>query len=147
MTLLANAFGPGSLAIVTSLGNRTEAIKLAGDLLQESGRVQAEYVSSMIDAVDKFGPYIVIAPGIALAHGKPEEGVIETGMSLVVIREPLAFGHGENDPVELVFGLAAKDHSSHIQLMAELATFLGDSEKVNSLLQAGNLVQLRSRLV
>jgi PTS system ascorbate-specific IIA component len=147
MTLLANAFGPDSLAIVTSLGNRTEAIKLAGDLLQESGRVQAEYVSSMIDAVDKFGPYIVIAPGIALAHGKPEEGVIETGMSLVVIREPLAFGHGENDPVELVFGLAAKDHSSHIQLMAELATFLGDSEKVNSLLQAGNLAQLRSRLV
>ena len=114
MTLLAESFGPNSLAIVDSLSSRTEAIKLAGDLLLESGRVEADYVTSMVDAVEKFGPYIVIAPGIALAHGKPEDGVIENGLSLVVIREPLAFGHGENDPVGLVFGLAARDHTSHL---------------------------------
>jgi len=147
MTLLANSFGPDSLAIVAGLNNRTDAIALAGDLLQKSGRVSSAYVKTMIDAVEKFGPYIVIAPGIALAHGKPEEGVNENGLSLVVIREPLAFGHGENDPVELVFGLAAMDHSSHLGLMAELAAFLSDPEKVNSLLQAGDLVQLRALLV
>lgn len=147
MTLLANSFGPGSLAISDSLANRTEAIKLAGELLIESGRVQAEYVKSMIEAVEKFGPYIVIAPGIALAHGKPEQGVIENGLSLVVLREPLSFGHGENDPVELVFGLAAKDHSSHVSLMAELASFLGNPTKVNSLLESADLLQLRTLLV
>jgi ascorbate PTS system EIIA or EIIAB component len=146
MTLLAQSFGTDSLAIVSNLSDRTEAIKLAGDLLQKSGRARAEYVTSMIEAVEKYGPYIVIAPGIALAHGKPEDGVIENGLSLVVMREPLAFGHGENDPVELVFGLAATDHTSHLGLMAELATFLGDPEKVNSLLQAGDLVQLRTLL-
>ena len=147
MTVLANSFGPDSLAIVANLGNRTEAIKLAGDLLQKSGRASTDYVTSMIDAVEKFGPYIVIAPGIALAHGKPEAGVIQDGLSLVVLREPLAFGHGENDPVELVFGLAAMDHVSHLGLMAELASFLGDPEKVNSLLHASDLVQLRALLV
>ena len=147
MTLLAESFGPSSLAIVESLSSRTDAIKLAGDLLLESGRVEADYVTSMVDAVEKFGPYIVIAPGIALAHGKPEDGVIENGLSLVVIREPLTFGHGENDPVGLVFGLAARDHTSHLGIMGELASFLGDSEKIKSLSQAGDLAQLRELLV
>ena len=147
MTLLAESFGPNSLAIVEKLADRTEAIKLAGELLQQSGRVNAPYINSMVDAVERFGPYIVIAPGIALAHGKSEDGVIETGLSLVVLREPLAFGHGDNDPVEIVFGLAATDHQSHLGLMGELASFLGDQERVTSLLRAEDLTQLRSLLV
>lgn len=146
MTLLASSFGPDSMAIVDSLGDRTEAIEISGQLLERSGRVKPEYVSSMIAAVEKFGPYIVIAPGIALAHGKPEDGVIQTGLSLLVIREPLVFGHEQNDPVSLVVGLAAKDHDSHIELMGELAEFLGDQSKVNSLLQVTDLSQLRDLL-
>ena len=146
MTLLASSFGPDSLAIVETIGNRTEAIELSGQLLERSGRVNTEYIASMLAAVEKFGPYIVIAPGIALAHGKPEDGVIETGLSLLVIREPLPFGHDHNDPVSLVFGLAAKDHGSHVELMGELAEFLGNQANVNSLLQAADLSQLRSLL-
>jgi PTS system ascorbate-specific IIA component len=100
----------------------------------------------MLDAVEKFGPYIVIAPGIALAHGKSEDGVIQTGLSLLVIREPIVFGHELNDPVSLVVGLAARDHDSHIELMGELAQFLGDEARVNSLLQVLDLSQLRDLL-
>ena len=146
MSLLASSFGPDSLAIVDTLADRTEAISLSGQLLERSGRVSSEYVSSMLAAVEKFGPYIVIAPGIALAHGKPEDGVLQTGLSLLVIREPLVFGHELNDPVTLVVGLAAKDHDSHIELMGELAEFLGDQAKVNSLLQVSDLSQLRDLL-
>ena len=146
MTLLASSFGPDSLAIVDTLANRTDAISLSGQLLERSGRVSPDYVSSMIAAVEKFGPYIVIAPGIALAHGKAEDGVIQTGLSLLVIRKPIVFGHELNDPVSLVVGLAAKDHDSHIELMGELAEFLGDQSKVNSLLQAADLSQLRALL-
>lgn len=146
MSLLASSFGPDSLAIVDSIDDRTAAITLSGELLERSGRVGPEYVSSMITAVERFGPYIVIAPGIALAHGKPEDGVIETGLSLLLIREPLVFGHEQNDPVSLVFGLAAKDHGSHVEMMGELAEFLVDPSKVNSLLQVSDMSQLRSLL-
>jgi PTS system ascorbate-specific IIA component len=146
MSLLASSFGPDSLAIVDTLADRTEAIRLSGELLERSGRVGPEYVSSMLAAVEKFGPYIVIAPGIALAHGKSEDGVIQTGLSLLVIREPIVFGHELNDPVSLVVGLAARDHDSHIELMGELAEFLGDEAKVNSLLQVSDLSQLRDLL-
>jgi PTS system ascorbate-specific IIA component len=98
----------------------------------------------MLEAIEKFGPYIVIAPGIALAHGKPSEAVVATGLSLLIIRQPIEFKHSQNDPVQLVFGLAATDHESHIEIMAELAGFLSDSDQVNSLLTCSNIEQIRS---
>ena len=144
MSILSDAFGEGSILIKDSVVDRNQAISIAGDLLVASQRVKAEYVDSMLEAIEKFGPYIVIAPGIALAHGKPSEAVIATGLSLLMIREPVEFKHSENDPVQLVFGLAATDHESHIEIMAELAGFLSDSDQVNSLLTCSNIEQIRS---
>jgi PTS system ascorbate-specific IIA component len=88
----------------------------------------------------------VIAPGIALAHGKPSDEVIETGLSLLVLESAVEFQHSQNDPVQLVFGLAATDHESHIELMSELAEFLSDQNRVNSLLTCSDSSQIRSLL-
>jgi PTS system ascorbate-specific IIA component len=146
MGLLADAFGEGSILVKASVDNRTEAIELAGELLVSSGKAHKAYIASMLEAVEKFGPYIVIAPGIALAHGKPGDDVIETGLSLIVLGRAIEFQHSQNDPVQLVFGLAATDHESHIDLMAELAQFLSDHESVNSLLTCSDPSQIRAVL-
>jgi len=143
MGLLAEAFGEGSILIKGSVDDRSAAIELAGELLVASGRTTKGYVASMLEAVEKFGPYIVIAPGIALAHGKPSEEVIETGLSLLVLENAIEFQHSQNDPVQLVFGLAATDHESHIELMSELAQFLSDQDSVNSLLTCSDSEQIR----
>lgn len=144
MSQLLQAFGENSIFIKESVSDRSLAIKIAGELLVNSGRVQPEYVNSMLEAVEKFGPYIVIAPGIALAHGKPSDAVLATGLSLLVLNQPIAFEHSQNDPVSLVFGLAATDHESHIDLMAELANYLSDQELVNSLRTCTESDQIRS---
>jgi ascorbate PTS system EIIA or EIIAB component len=143
MGILADAFGEGSILLKGSVEHRSAAIELAGDLLVASGRATKEYVASMLEAVEKFGPYIVIAPGIALAHGKPSDDVIETGLSLLVLENAIEFQHSQNDPVQLVFGLAATDHESHIELMSELAQFLSDQDSVNSLLTCSDSEQIR----
>ena len=146
MGLLADAFGEGSILVKASVGNRSAAIELVGELLVASGKATNSYVQSMLEAVEKFGPYIVIAPGIALAHGKPSDEVIETGLSLLVLESAVEFQHSQNDPVQLVFGLAATDHESHIELMSELAEFLSDQNRVNSLLTCSDSSQIRSLL-
>ena len=143
MGLLADAFGEGSILIKDSVDNRSAAIQLAGELLVQSGKAKPSYVSSMLEAVERFGPYIVIAPGIALAHGKPSDDVIETGLSLLVLKEAIEFHHSQNDPVQLVFGLAATDHESHIETMAMLAEVLSDQEQVNALLTSSESEQIR----
>lgn len=144
MSILSDAFGDGSILIKESVADRNQAISIAGELLVASQRARPGYIYSMLDAIEKFGPYIVIAPGIALAHGKPSDEVLSTGLSLLVIRDGIEFKHSQNDPVQLVFGLAASDHDSHIEVMAELAEFLTDSERINSLLTCSNIEQIRA---
>lgn len=141
---LAEAFAENSLRVFAAALDREHAIELAGDLLVSSGRVTPEYTVSMVDVLESHGPYFVIAPGIALAHAKPSEFVISSGMSLVTLAEPIVFGNEANDPVELVFGLCAVDHDSHIEMLAELSNLLSDNKAVNILLNAGDTEQIRS---
>lgn len=141
---LAKAFADNSIRVGAIALDREHAIEMAGELLVASGRSTPEYTESMLDAVAENGPYIVIAPGIALAHGRPSEAVLEIGLSLVTLAEPVVFGNEANDPVRLVIGLCATDHSSHIDIMAELATFLGDLVSVNTVLNAVDSDHIRS---
>lgn len=141
---LAEAFAENSLRVFAAALDREHAIGLAGDLLVSSGRVTPEYTVAMVDVLESHGPYFVIAPGIALAHAKPSEFVISSGLSLVTLAEPIVFGNEANDPVELVFGLCAVDHDSHLEMLAELSNLLSDNEAVNILLNAGDTEQIRS---
>jgi len=140
---LAKAFGEDSIRVGAIALDREHAIEMAGELLVASGRSTPEYTESMLEAVATNGPYIVIAPGIALAHGRPSEAVLEIGLSLVTLAEPVVFGNAANDPVRLVIGLGAIDHDSHIEIMAELAGFLGAADSVNSVLNAVTEVDIR----
>jgi PTS system ascorbate-specific IIA component len=140
---LAEAFAEDSIRVLAVALDREHAIELAGDLLVASGRVTPEYTNAMIEVLESHGPYFVIAPGIALAHSKPAESVLSTGLSLVTLAEPITFGNDANDPVKLVFGLCAVDHDSHLDLLAELSALLSDNETVNILLNAVDSEQIR----
>src|SRR5689334_16584485 len=77
------------------------AVRLAGDALVASGATTSAYTDEMVATVEQLGPYIVLAPGIALAHARPSPAVSRAGMSLVTLRRPVPFGHRQNDPVRL----------------------------------------------
>ena len=96
----------------------------------------AAYTDQMIATVEQLGPYIVIAPGIALAHARPSEAVLRPGLSWVTLAQGVRFGHKDNDPVTLVVGLAAPDDSSHVQALATLAELLEDPSRRAALLAA-----------
>jgi len=87
----------------------------------------------MINTVKEIGPYIVIAPGIAMPHARPEAGAKKIGMSLITLKTPVNFGNKENDPVKIVVCLSAIDHSTHLKALSELAGLLGDEESVNKI--------------
>jgi PTS system ascorbate-specific IIA component len=109
------------------------AIRLAGDGLVAGGATTDVYTDEMIAAVEKHGPYIVIAPGIALAHSRPSPAVLTGGLSWVSLASPVEFGNAANDPVTLVIGLAAVDHNAHLEVMSALAGVLSDSSAVERL--------------
>lgn len=121
-----------------------EAVRCAGEALTASGAAGPAYAGEMIAAVERLGPYIVIAPGIALAHSRPSPAVRHTGLAWITLAHPVAFGHAENDPVSLVVGLAAVDESSHVEALATLADLLGDDERRAALMAASDAAVLRS---
>ncbi len=130
---LAEALSEDAVAVDVTAADWREAIERAGELLTRTGVTTDEYTREMIAAVEKLGPYMVLAPGIALAHSRPSPAVLQPGISWVQLAEPVEFGHAKNDPVWLVVGLAAKDHDGHIALMSSLAAVLADPDLLDTL--------------
>ncbi len=110
--------------------NFEDAIKKAGQLLVNDGKVEEKYIDSMIEVANDIKGYIVIAPGIALPHARPEYGAKEIGLSLITLDEPINFGNEANDPVRVVIPLAAKDSKSHLELLQELSVLLDHDDLV-----------------
>lgn len=109
------------------------AIRAAGQLMVADGAVEERFVDAMIRVAKEFGPYIVVAPGIALPHARPEDGVIEASIAIVRLKNLVEFGNEDNDPVYLVVALAAVDHDQHIDGLRQLALVLGDDKKIEAI--------------
>lgn len=115
---------------------RDEAVRESGRLLCRQGLADESYVEAMLQNVKENGTYIVIAPGIAMPHARPECGAKKIGISLMTLKEPVVFGHKVNDPVKIVIGLCAVDHQTHLTALSELVEILNDKEKIHRILKA-----------
>jgi mannitol/fructose-specific phosphotransferase system IIA component (Ntr-type) len=113
-----------------------EAVREAGKLLLDSEAVTGEYIEAMIKVAEELGPYIVIAPGIALPHAATEAGAKQTALSLVKLASPINFGNPDNDPVRLVFGLSAIDKKMHMLALQTLAELFLSKDLVDRLFKA-----------
>jgi PTS system ascorbate-specific IIA component len=112
------------------------AVRFAGNALRRSGATRDSYTERMIQVVDEFGAYIVIAPGLALAHARPGPDVLTDGLSVVTLAKPVTFGHPHNDPVSVVVGLAVATTEAHVHSVAELANVFNDPESIPELASA-----------
>ncbi|MCF1617300.1 BglG family transcription antiterminator [Tetragenococcus koreensis] len=113
-----------------------ELIKIVADPLVQDATITQQYVQAMIDSVNEFGPYIVIGKHLALAHARPEDGANQLGLSVATVKEPVRFGHDENDPVKIIFCLSAVDSFSHLNIMKYLVQLINDEEKTEQLDEA-----------
>lgn len=98
-----------------------DAVEAAAGLLVDAGAVAEEYVAACVAMVSEHGPYMVVAPGIALAHARPENGARSLGLAVAVLATPVEFGHPDNDPVDLVFAFGSPDSDQHVEMLAALA--------------------------
>lgn len=128
MSSLSSLIDPAAVRLDAPAADWREAIRASGELLVATGATDPAYTDAMIRTVEEHGPYIVIAPGFALAHSRPDESVHRTALSFVRLAEPVAFGSAANDPVTLVMALAAADSSQHQAALAGLAGVLADPQ-------------------
>ena len=113
MTLKDSLIANNSISLQAEAKDWKEAVRLGTDLLEKAGVVDKRYYGAILDGTAKFGPYYLLAPGLAMPHGRPEEGVLKNGFALVVLKEPVVFGDEDNDPIDILITLAAVDQKSH----------------------------------
>ena len=105
-----------------------DMIRHGGQLMVDAGFTDPTYTEAMIDVVRDMGPYIVLAPGLAMPHARPEMGAKQVGTALVTLEKPIDFGSPENDPVSVAVFLCAPNKDEHIQLLTDIATLFEDEE-------------------
>ncbi|MCQ9123038.1 PTS ascorbate-specific transporter subunit IIA [Rodentibacter caecimuris] len=122
-SLIAN----NSIKLNQTAADWKAAIKIGTDLLEASGAIEPRYYDTIISNIEKMGPYIILAPGLAMPHARPEEGVIKTAFALVTLKEPIYFD-GEEDPVYVLITLAGSDSDQHMQGLMEITQVLDDPD-------------------
>jgi len=110
-----------SARVRVAAGSWPAAVRAAGRGLVDAGAAEDRYVERCVANVEADGPYIVVAPGIALAHARPEDGALGLGVSVALLDAPVPFGHDANDPVDVVFAFCSPDRDSHVGLLGSLA--------------------------
>ncbi len=121
---------------VNSAKDWQDAIRISAQSLLDAGFYAPSYVDGMIDVVLEYGPYIVIAPNIAMPHARPEAGAKKIGYSITKFAEDVSFDEKGEVTARLFICLSCVEANSHIQMMQEIVTILSDQEKHDNLFKA-----------
>lgn len=110
-----------------------DAIFKAAKPLLENGFIDEKYIDCIFEKIKLYGPYMVIAPGIAMPHAGVGDGVYKTSLSIMTLKKPVKFNHKKNDPVHMVIFLAATDNYTHIETLTHLLTILSVKENIEKI--------------
>ena len=130
---LASVIDDDAIDVDYAADDWEDAVRRAGQLLVDVGAAEERYVQAIVDGVHEHGPYIVLAPGIAIPHARPESGGLAVGISVLTLAEPIEFGARDNDPVDLVFGLVTNDSEAHLEALGALADWISEPDNTEAL--------------
>lgn len=119
-------------------GSWEELTTKVGQAMEARGMSTSEYTMAMVDNVKTNGPYLVIAPGTALLHARPDQGALRNGLLMGTATPPVEFGHSSNDPVSLFLALSATGDMDHVEILQAVAMLLAQPGALVRLQQAAS---------
>ncbi len=122
------------IVVVEHIPDWRSAIELSARPLLAEGAITPGYIQAIFASHEAIGPYYVLAPGLAMPHARPEEGVNRNALSLLHIRRGVDFGSPENDPVTVVILLCAQNGDEHLAMISQLAELFSNEDDLRQLL-------------
>jgi PTS system ascorbate-specific IIA component len=147
MTTIIDAVPEDGLKFGIRATDRGRVVDAVGDMLTRLGYATPEYTAAIHENLRVNGPYLVIAPGLALLHARPEGGALAPGLVLATLAEPVVFGHSTNDPVKVALGLTAVDAEGHLDALVAIANTFSQPGAVEAVAAATSPSDLRNRLL
>jgi PTS system ascorbate-specific IIA component len=121
-----------------SAPNWQDAIRMSCESIEADGTVDPNYKEDIVKCVEKYGPYIVIMPNVAMPHSQEfAEGVHKTEIAFMKLEEPVSFEEGNPEmDARLFFTLASCNPEQHLANMQRLSELLMNAEAIEALLEA-----------
>lgn len=123
-----------------------EAIALAAQPLVNSGAIETSYIDAMVGKVEEFGPFIDLGKGIAIPHARPEDGVHQVGMSMLVLDKPVYLLDDPSHEIRLFICIAAVDNQTHLRALSHLTKILREEEHIQQLVGAKEFTDVQHLL-
>ena len=122
-----------------------EAVVICVQPLIDQGKVDCEYISAVNRNIERYGSNFVIYTYIILPHARPEQGVKENAVSILLTKTPFHFDDNKT-PVRLVIVMAPMDSKSHLQILKEISGMLYDRNSIQSIMESKSKGQLYQRI-
>lgn len=131
MELIKQLIALDAIELKAEAADWKEAVRIGVDLLIRVGAVEPRYYDSIVTTTATLGPWYLLAPGLAMPHGRPGDGVNKNSFALVTLKNPVNFGDPDNDPIDILVTLAATDAKTmNESSIVEVVTLLGDEDVV-----------------
>ena len=133
--LLRDIYEQNHYAFVKTSMTWEESIRECCKPLEADGTVNPEYADDIIECVNKFGPYIVIVPNVAMPHSTARIGSNgKTAIGFMHSDVPVNFEDGDDEKqVKTFFTLSATDQDAHLKNMQMLVQVLMNEEVLERL--------------
>ncbi len=138
---MLNEILDGNIQILDSVSNWEHSIELASIPLIKKNIIDKRYINAMISNINKIGFYVVLREYLAMPHARPEDGVIETGISFLKLNKHVLYG---DNKINLIFVLAAKDSNSHIDMVMKLSELFQNDEDIDILMKSRTIKDIKN---
>lgn len=92
------------------------AVRKGIGILYDNGLVNEHYGDKVINDIKELGPYMIIHPGLAIPHTRPENGALDVGFSVLTLKKPVYF-EGNDHPVHVLICFSATDNEKHLDII------------------------------
>ena len=112
--------------------DKLDAIRQSGQLLVDTGCVQARYVEGMLAREEIMSTYL--GNGVSIPHGQDENraDILQTGISVLQLPSGVEWEDGVK--AYLVIGIAASS-DEHVGVLANLAEVIEDEDMTQKLIE------------
>ncbi|MDY3006704.1 PTS sugar transporter subunit IIA [Anaerococcus porci] len=121
-----------------------EAIEKSCEKLIEKNIVDERYPKQIIETVEKYGPYIVLVPRVAMPHCQEKaEGVNDTAVAFMKVNKAVCFDEDDRDKDACIFfTIASENPDKHLENISEISEILGRDEIIDALEKVENIDDL-----
>ncbi|NIK11987.1 PTS sugar transporter subunit IIA [Alkalibacillus sp. S2W] len=121
-----------NIVLNAELNSKEEAVRYAGQILNDQGYVEASYIDKMLEREEVSTTYI--GNQVAIPHGTEDakSTVNETGLSVVIVPDGVDFDGNE---VNILIGIAGKGNE-HLEILSKIALVCSEEENIQKLINA-----------